>query len=551
MATLQVEREEIQDELHIEVLPGTEIMADVGKHHFIKSEHSHRVLVPQPSQDPHDPLNWKPMWKLSTIITVSTMTFTQGFAPLALAPMIPYLMADYKSSLGDIIQFTGITILILGFSNFIWAPISTSFGRRPVLIASQLACLASHIIRARATSYGVFMGACVLNGLGAGPSEILQPAVISDIYFLHDRGTWNTLYWVVYMGSLMVAPIISGAMADHIGWQNFWWLNVAMTGVSILLGIFCFPETRWSRVEAGQTDAVASDTSVKGTGQHSENSATDNNPEKLSATNDHPTQQRATDVDPYLGRGTPSKQQWWLFQPNAHPFKTILFDLWTPWRLFVFPIVLFASFVVSWSCSNFLILNLTQSQVFAAPPYNMSSQSIGFLNFAVLVGALIGLVTAGPLGDWISARATTRNGGIREPEMRLPAMIPYVLIMILGNVVTSLGYEKKWPWPVIVVIGYSCAGIQVAALPSIASTYAVDSYKPVAGPLFVAITVNKNLWGYGMGKFITPWTIKSGFLPVFMTNMGLTVLWCVSGVLFYYYGKSFRRWTKNSNVHQM
>lgn len=95
-------------------------MADVGKHHFIKSEHSHRVLVPQPSQDPHDPLNWKPMWKLSTIITVSTMTFTQGFAPLALAPMIPYLMADYKSSLGDIIQFTGITILILGFSNFIW-----------------------------------------------------------------------------------------------------------------------------------------------------------------------------------------------------------------------------------------------------------------------------------------------------------------------------------------------------------------------------------------------------------------------------------------------
>lgn len=184
-------------------------------------------------------------------------------------------------------------------------------------------------------------------------------------------------------------------MADHIGWQNFWWLNVAMTGLSILLGIFCFPETRWSRVEGGQKDAVASDTSVKGTGQHSEHSATNNNPEKLSTTNDQPTQQHATDEDPYLGRGTPSKQQWWLFQPNASPFKTILFDLWTPWRLFVFPIVLFASFVVSWSCSNFLILNLTQSQVFAAPPYNMSSQSIGKFvrpqppNFRVTSNAVI------------------------------------------------------------------------------------------------------------------------------------------------------------------
>ena len=40
------------------------------------------------------------------------------------------------------------------------------------------------------------------------------------------------------------------------------------------------------------------------------------------------------------------------------------------------------------------------------------------------------------------------------------------------------------------------------ALPAMVSTYAVDSYKPVAGSLFVAITVNKNVWGYGFSKFI-------------------------------------------------
>ena len=31
-------------------------MVDVGSHHFVKSERSHRVLVPQPSSDPQDPL---------------------------------------------------------------------------------------------------------------------------------------------------------------------------------------------------------------------------------------------------------------------------------------------------------------------------------------------------------------------------------------------------------------------------------------------------------------------------------------------------------------
>lgn len=51
------------------------------------------------------------------------------------------------------------------------------------------------------------MGACILNGIGAGPAETIQPAVIADIFFLHDRGYHNTLYWVAYMGSLMVGPV--------------------------------------------------------------------------------------------------------------------------------------------------------------------------------------------------------------------------------------------------------------------------------------------------------------------------------------------------------
>lgn len=82
-------------------------------------------------------------------------------------------------------------------------PISTSFGRRPVLFFSTLVCFASSIWRAKANTYGSFMGACVVNGIGAGPAETLQPAIIADIFFLHDRGKWNTLYWVAYMGSLM------------------------------------------------------------------------------------------------------------------------------------------------------------------------------------------------------------------------------------------------------------------------------------------------------------------------------------------------------------
>lgn len=49
---------------------------------------------------------------------------------------------------------------------------SQTIGRRPVAILSSLICLASMIWRAKATTYSSFMGACVLNGIGAGPSEV-------------------------------------------------------------------------------------------------------------------------------------------------------------------------------------------------------------------------------------------------------------------------------------------------------------------------------------------------------------------------------------------
>ena len=208
-----------------------------------------------------------------------------------------------------------------------------------------------------------------------------------------------TSFFPIYsflMSLTQVAPIISGAMADHIGWRSFWWLNTALLGASLLMVIFMFPETRWHRkhpdeISSSSTlnqDSLASSiekmavTAVEKTSDaNADEAAIQQAPTSTSAVLAELdlSEQETAARDPYLGKGTPSKQQWRLFQPNAHPFKSILLDLWIPWKLLAFPIVEFASFVVSWSCSSFLTINLTQSQAFAAPPYNFSSQSIGEL----------------------------------------------------------------------------------------------------------------------------------------------------------------------------
>ncbi|PSS20568.1 hypothetical protein M430DRAFT_139203 [Amorphotheca resinae ATCC 22711] len=531
---------ELEQELHTEIYPGTEIMTDVGTHHFVKSQ-GRSVLVPQPSDNEHDPLNWSPMWKGLTIFCATLVSFSEGMGPLALAPMFGDYIEAFDSNLTDVVQFTGIAILVLGFSNFFWIPIQTCFGRRPVLIFSCLICFGSSIWRAKANSYGSFMGACVLNGFGAGPAEATQPTIIADVIFLHDRGKYQTLYFAFYFGSLMVGPIIAGPMSNAVGWRNFWWLNTALLGFATICTIFLFPETKFNRDFVPPQSAVPSPPLKAGSAEQVEKqSVNSGGDEKLAHVHTH--------QDPWLGRGKPSKAQWKIAQPYE---GNLIMEFLLPWKMFFFPIVQFPAFVVSWSASSFLTLNLTQSQVFAAPPYNFSTTSIGFTNFAILIGALIGLFTAGPLSDMIAARLTKRNNGVREPEMRLPAMIPYIILMIVGNIVVALGYEHQWDWRVIVIIGYTCAGIQVAALPPISSTYAVDSYKPVAGSIFVAITVNKNVWGYGFSKFITPWILKSGYIPPIMTNMSLVTVWSCCGIIFWFFGKTFRKWTRNSKVHKM
>lgn len=96
-------------------------MADIGEHHFVKSgSKSQQVLVPQPSADEHDPLNWSLAWKTSAIVAASFVTFMQGFGPLSLAPMFGDYIEEFHCSLADAVQFTGVAILVLGFSNFIW-----------------------------------------------------------------------------------------------------------------------------------------------------------------------------------------------------------------------------------------------------------------------------------------------------------------------------------------------------------------------------------------------------------------------------------------------
>jgi hypothetical protein len=174
-------------------------------------------------------------------------------------------------------------------------------------------------------------------------------------------------------------------MAEKVGWRSFWWLNVGLFALTFLTTVFLFPETKWHRIHP---DEIVQTSDSQSAFETAPASAT-LKPEEaiiefIFSEAGHASQNRFPDLaasetaqkDPFLGRGGPSKKHFSLFQA-ADPHSNLWDELFTPWKLLALPIVEFASFVVSWSASCFLTINLTQSQNFAAPPYNYSSLTIG------------------------------------------------------------------------------------------------------------------------------------------------------------------------------
>lgn len=260
-------------------------------------------------------------------------------------------------------------------------------------------------------------------------------------------------------------------MSDRYGWRSFWWLNVGILGFSLVYQICFLPETKWTR-EAKKlpTTAAFLDAQEKELNQVTEIESTNSNDVLGPSQTAHIS--LASEEALF---GGPNRNQFLPFS-KYEKNESLLQALWIPVRVTAFPIVQWASFVFSWSASCFLVANITQSAALAGPPWNFSAAAVGYTNLALFGGASFALVTAGPLSDWISMRATMRNNGIREPEMRLPTLIPFSAATLLGGLIVSYGYQYGWPWEAVVILGYTLLGMQLAALAAIATTYAVSIF---------------------------------------------------------------------------
>lgn len=93
------------------------------------------------------------------------------------------------------------------------------------------------------------------------------------------------------------------------------------------------------------------------------------------------------------------------------------------WRTVLRPFFMLGSPVVIWAtlafttCISWLVLiSITLSQIFAAPPYNFSVSAVGATNVSSFVASVIGTLIAGPAIDGIVKVMARVNHGIFGKE---------------------------------------------------------------------------------------------------------------------------------------
>ena len=180
------------------------------------------VLVPQPSNDPNDPLNWSYGKKMTVLgVTLSGSIFYFAVISAMLNPAFPTMAKDLHSTLPKIVLTAGWFGITVGITGPFYSAVAHKYGKRPCFLFGATMALIAHIVGATAgvRSYPGLVAARVLQGFSASPYEALVYALIGDIFFVHERGFYLAIVNFVIITVTNFTAVVSGPIAQAIGWD--------------------------------------------------------------------------------------------------------------------------------------------------------------------------------------------------------------------------------------------------------------------------------------------------------------------------------------------
>lgn len=174
--------------------------------------------------------------------------FMSSYVTTAISPILLPVITDLEINLDQASYLITLNVLLLGLGNLFWIPLAQKIGKRPVMIMCTLVFFVSSIWSAVAKSYGSLLAARCIQGFGASSSEALGPAIVADLFFVHERGLWMGFFQLMFCVGTALGAVFSGLVADATtDWRWVFWKNVILTGVLFLFTILFQAETNFRR----------------------------------------------------------------------------------------------------------------------------------------------------------------------------------------------------------------------------------------------------------------------------------------------------------------
>ncbi|KAL2192695.1 major facilitator superfamily domain-containing protein [Corynascus similis CBS 632.67] len=535
----------------MEVVPGTAFMADQDdlppeyahvpqdqlKHG--KGRFANVILVPQPSDDPNDPLNW-PQWRKELVLVVCGLAaaVVGAYGPM-LSPGMLEIADDLSVSLNELTQSTAWLTLCICLGLFVTNPLAKIIGRRPIYLAAAAIMLAVSVAGAlvRAGDYTSFLAPRIIAGLGMAPFEVLVQCTIGDMYFVHERATRIAVWNLLLLTGIAGGSLVAGYIIERNGYQWTFGVCAILFGVVLLAVFFLVPETAYRRGNA--VEAMTTTATVVGNGSSDGHA-------KLAAGHEHHLAGVSVDDREGLPEGSkfPKKRTYiqslrvWTGRysqaPGWKPFAR-------PVVMLFYPAVLWGFLVYGTVITWIVVFSVVNAAIFTLPPYNFSVSETGLISLSPFIMTIVGELVSGPLNDWICVYLTRKNRGIYEPEFRLPLMAVSLVLGVVGfyGFGATVHYQTHWTGPVLC---FGFANMSMVFASTCVFGYIIDSYRRHNEEALVAINA-RNLLTFGLTYFVNDWLAQQGALIVFCILGSLFVFVVLLTIPLWIFGKKFRSFT--------
>lgn len=537
------------------------------------------VLVPTPSDDPDDPLNWEPKRKYLALFCVVVYTMGVGVPSAAIYSVLNAISEQTDISLSELNNATGYLFLFFGIGCFVFQPLALQYGKRPIYIFSMLATALICVWPPYTQTKGEWIGSKIMQGMFGASIESLPEISVSDLFFEHQRSTGLAVYGLTLLFSSFIAPLVAGFISDGQSWEWVMWWCAIFAAVCTVFLFFFMEETNYERKlkidsKTGQpitmkpmgektVAAVFSNTNVNiddvlGNKDSADINVNDVDSESageanalhevMSAENSNINNQlskvEVVDASEVVSRKS-VKTFWQKLKMFDHRREKFLLHHYflAPFYIFRLPGVVWAGFFYGQSLIWFNVLNATENLILASPPYNFSGAACGLAYLSPLIFCFIFFFVSGYFSDWLKVRIARSRGGLSFPEDRLYTIVLYCILGVVACILWGVGayYEIHW-FGLIIGLGL-LGGCCIFGIVS-STSYVIDCYKELDTEAMVVVIIIRNVMSFAVSFGITDWIQNLGYKNAFISVAFILLACNLTFVVMVIWGPSMRKNTK-------